>query len=121
MANEGHASQQVHAIGRAIIELQTQVVNLSKKIAYITKAMKEFPCFDNISLDPTIYLGQVQMLKNYFEAKECLGEESFMVATRKLQGVGLYWFRCPKRGRPLQDKPRIKTWSWLKSYIDVRF
>jgi len=33
----------------------------------------------------------------------------------------LYWFKCLRTESGLQRKPRIKTWSWPKSYKDVRF
>jgi len=46
--------------------------------------MKEPSFFDGISLDPTIYLRWVQTLEDYFEAKGCLGEESFMITTQNL-------------------------------------
>jgi len=63
--------------------------------------MKDPPCFDGISLDPTIYLRWVQTLKDYFEVEGCSGEESSIPAAKKLQGVSLYWFRCHRRGRAL--------------------
>ena len=43
-----------------------------------------------------------------------------MIATQKLQGFFDNWFKCLRRERALQDKPKIKTYSWLKSYIDMR-
>ena len=48
------------------------------------KATKEPPCFDGNSLDPTIYLRWVQVLDDYFEAKGCCNEESFLIVTQKL-------------------------------------
>ena len=50
----------------------------------------KLPYFDGIGLDPTIYLKWVQSLDDYFEEKGCSGEESFMVATQKLQGYTQY-------------------------------
>jgi len=40
--------------------------------------------FDGIN--PTIYLRWIQVLKDYFDAKEFLDGESFMIATKKLKG-----------------------------------
>ena len=42
-----------------------------------------------------------------------------MIATQKLQGYAYYWFECLSRDRALPIKPKIKTWSKLKSHIDV--
>jgi len=83
--------------------------------------MKEPPCFDGISLDPTIYLRWVQMLQDYFEAKEYFDEECFLITTQKLQGYAYYWFKWFKRERALQCKPKIKTGTKLKSHMNVRF
>ena len=44
-----------------------------------------------------------------------------MVATKKHLTLCPLSVSIPMRGRVLQGKPRIKTWSWMKSYIDVRF
>jgi len=46
--------------------------------------MEEHPCSDGTNLDSTIYLRRVQTLKDYFEAKGCFNEDSFMVASQKL-------------------------------------
>ena len=59
-------------------------------MAEIEKAMKEPPCFDGNSLDPTIYLTWVQTLEDYFVAKGCCNKECFLIATRKLQGYAYY-------------------------------
>ena len=58
-------------------------------MAQVNKAIKP-PYFDGIGLDPTIYLKWAQSLNDYFEEKWCLGEESFMIATQKLQGYTQY-------------------------------
>jgi len=42
-----------------------------------------------------------------------------LIATQKLQGYAYYWFKCLRRERVLQGNLKIKTWSKLKSYIDV--
>ena len=74
-----------HAIeDRAIVELQGQLRKLRKQMTQVKKAMKELPCCDDISLDLTTYLRWVQIIEEYFEAKGCLDEESFMVATQIL-------------------------------------
>jgi len=62
----------------------------NKKMVHLTKATKESPCFDGITLDPTIYLRWIWTLKDYFEAKECSDEQSFLIATQKLQGYAYY-------------------------------
>ena len=71
--------------------------------------MKEPPYFDGISLDTTINLRWIQTLEDYFEAKGYSTEEIFIIATRKHQGYGQYWFKCLRRERALQDNSRIKT------------
>jgi len=70
--------------------------------------MKEPPCFDGIGSDHTICSGWVQTFEDYFDAKGCLGEESFMIAIQKLQGYAQYWFKCLRIERALKGKPRIK-------------
>ena len=67
----------------AILELQAQVMKLSKKIAQMKNVLKMHPCFDDISLDNIVYLRHVQTLEGYFEAKGCSHEESFLIATQK--------------------------------------
>jgi len=87
----------------------------------VKKAMKKAPSFDGISLDSTIYLEWFQTVKHHFKAKGCSGEESFMMATQKVQGPLHCLFKCFRKERPLQSKHKINTRSWLKSYMDVRF
>jgi len=44
-----------------------------------------------------------------------------MINSQKFQGNASNWFKCVRRERTLERKPRVKTWSWFKSYMDVRF
>ena len=67
-----------------ILKLQDQVSKLRKQMIQVKKEMKEPPCIDGISLDPTIYLRWVQTLENYTEVIGHLSEDSFMIATQKL-------------------------------------
>ena len=62
-------------------------------MAHLKKATKEHPFFDGISSDPTIYLRLVQTLEDYFKAKECSDEQSFLIATKNLQGYTNYWVK----------------------------
>ena len=62
-----------------------------------------------------------QILEDYFEANRCSHEQSFLIATQKLQAYTQYGFKYLRRERPLQGMPRLKTWSWLKSHMEVRF
>jgi len=45
----------------------------------VKKAMKKPPYFDDISLDPTIYLRWVQTLEDYSKVKWCLDEKRFKI------------------------------------------
>jgi len=85
------------------------------------KTIKEPPCFDGTGLDPIIYLRWVQILEDYFEAKDSSYEESFFIATQKLQGYANCCFKCVMWERALLGKPKIKHWSKLKSPMDARF
>ena len=60
------------------------------QIAQKKKAIKEPPCFDGISLEPTIELRWIQTLKGYFNTKGCSHDERFLIATQKLQGYAYY-------------------------------
>ena len=82
--------------------------------------MREPPCFEG-SLDPNHYLKWVQALEDYLRVNGCSDEDSFMIPAQKLQGFTCYWFKCPRKERALEGKPRIKTWRSLKSYTNVRF
>ena len=68
-----------------------------------------------------IYLIWVQTLEYYFEAKGCSNEESFMITTQKLQGYVQYCFKYLRKEIALQGKHSIKSCSWLKLYMNVRF
>ena len=97
IANERNPSQlrgmsleQVYKMKRdiAIRELQDQVRSLTNQIAQVKEAMGELACFEG-QLNSNHYLKWVQTLEVYFEAKGYFNEESFMIATKKLQGPAI--------------------------------
>jgi len=75
-----------------------------------------------IVLDITIYLKWVQILEDYFETKDYSDEESFIIATQKLQDYDQYWFRSLRKERALRGRSRLGVDSnptWIRDSIDI--
>ena len=62
----------------------------------------------------------IQTVENYIEVEERLDEESFMIASQNSNVMPVIGLNALGR-RAIQGKHRIKIWSWLTSYMDVRF